>query len=191
MRAAAIKDAVEQLHQVGAELADVRERMRAAEGVLSRIEIKAPVRGTVVKLRYHTRGGVIEPGKPVLEIVPTPDDLVVEARVRSRDIDHVEIGQTAAIRLTALDQRVTPIAHGHVVYVSADAVPDDAKPGQTPDTYVTRVRLDHRALAPEDPNFKPKPGMPAEVYIQTGSRTFFEYLIKPVTDSMQRAFREH
>ncbi|HET9716532.1 MAG TPA: HlyD family type I secretion periplasmic adaptor subunit [Pseudolabrys sp.] len=191
VRAAAIKDAVEQLHQVGAELADVRERMRAAEGVLSRIEIKAPVRGTVVKLRYHTRGGVIEPGKPVLEIVPTPDDLVVEARVRSRDIDHVEIGQTAAIRLTALDQRVTPIAHGHVVYVSADAVPDDAKPGQTPDTYVTRVRLDHRALAPEDPNFKPKPGMPAEVYIQTGSRTFFEYLIKPVTDSMQRAFREH
>jgi HlyD family secretion protein len=190
VRATAIKDAVEQLHQVGADLADVRERMRAAEGVLSRIEIKAPVRGAVVKLRYHTAGGVIEPGKPVLEIVPLPDDLVVEVRVRSRDIDHVEVGQPAEVRLTALDQRTTPMAHGHVVYVSADAVPDDSKPGQAPDAYITRVRLDRSGLD-GDPNFKPKPGMPAEVYIQTGARTFFQYLMKPVTDSMQRAFREH
>jgi HlyD family secretion protein len=190
VRATAIKDAVEQLHQVGADLADVRERMRAAEGVLSRIEIKAPVRGAVVKLRYHTAGGVIEPGKPVLEIVPLREDLLVEARVRSRDIDHVEIGQRAEVRLTALDQRTTPMAHGHVVYVSADAVPDDAKPGQAPDSYITRVRLDQLGSG-SDPNFKAKPGMPAEVYIQTGERTFFQYLMKPVTDSMNRAFREH
>jgi HlyD family type I secretion membrane fusion protein len=191
VRATAIKDAVEQLHQVGADLADVRERMRAAEGVLSRIDIKAPVRGTVVKLRYHTAGGVIEPGKPVLEVVPLRDDLVVEARVRSRDIDHVELGQKAEVRLTALDQRTTPMAHGHVVYVSADAVPDDAKPGQAPDSYITRVRIDQVGTGSGDEKFKPKPGMPAEVYIQTGSRTFFEYLMKPVTDSMNRAFREH
>ena len=190
IRATAIKDAVEQLHQVGADLVDVRERMQAAQGVLSRIELKAPVRGAVVKLRYHTAGGVIEPGKPVLEILPLPDDLVVEVRVRSRDIDHVEVGQVAEVRLTALEQRTTPMAHGHVVYVSADAVPDDAKPGQAPDTYVTRIRLDRSGWVAET-NFKPKPGMPAEVYIQTGARTFFEYLMKPVTDSMNRAFREH
>jgi len=190
VRATAIKDAVEQLHQVAADLVDVRERMHAAEGVLGRIEIKAPVRGAVVKLRYHTAGGVIEPGKPVMEIVPLRDDLVVEARVRSRDIDHVEIGQRAEIRLTALDQRTTPMAHGHVIYVSADAVQDDAKPGQSPDSYITRVRIDQIGANPET-NFKPKPGMPAEVYIQTGARTFFQYLMKPVTDSMNRAFREH
>jgi HlyD family secretion protein len=190
IRATAIKDAVEQLHQVGADLADVRERMRAAEGVLGRIEIKAPVRGAVVKLRYHTAGGVIEPGKPVMEIVPSREDLLVEARVRSRDIDHVEIGQRAEVRLTALDQRITPMAHGHVVYVSADAVPDDAKPGQAPDSYITRIRLDQLG-SHSDPNFKAKPGMPAEVYIQTGERTFFQYLMKPVADSMNRAFREH
>ena len=190
IRATAIKDAVEQLHQVGADLADVRERMRAAEGVLGRIEIKAPVRGAVVKLRYHTAGGVIEPGKPVMEIVPSREDLLVEARVRSRDIDHVEIGQRAEVRLTALDQRITPMAHGHVVYVSADAVPDDAKPGQAPNSYITRIRLDQLG-SHSDPNFKAKPGMPAEVYIQTGERTFFQYLMKPVADSMNRAFREH
>ena len=190
VRATAIKDAVEQLHQVGADLVDVRERVRAAEGVLGRIEIKAPVRGAVVKLRYHTAGGVIEPGKPVMEIVPLRGDLVVEARVRSRDIDHVEVGQRAEIRLTALDQRTTPMAHGHVIYVSADAVPDDAKPGQSPDSYITRVHVDQIGANPEF-NFRPKPGMPAEVYIQTGARTFFQYLMKPVTDSMNRAFREH
>jgi HlyD family type I secretion membrane fusion protein len=190
VRATAIKDAVEQLHQVAADLVDVRERMRAAEGVLTRIDIKAPVRGTVVKLRYHTSGGVIEPGKPVMEIVPLREDLVVEARVRSRDIDHVEVGQRAEVRLTALDQRTTPMAHGHVIYVSADAVPDDAKPGQSPDSYITRVRIDQIGTSTES-NFKPKPGMPAEVYVQTGARTFFQYLMKPVTDSMNRAFREH
>jgi HlyD family secretion protein len=190
VRAAAIKEAVEQMHQVGAELADVRERIRTAQGVLSRIDIKAPVHGVVVKLRYHTPGGVIEPGKPILEIVPLPDDLVIEARVRSRDIDQVRVGQKADVRLTALNQRTTPVAHGRVVYVSADALPDDAKPGQAPDNYIARVRLDPDASA-LDPNFKPKPGMPAEVYIKTEARTFFEYLIKPVTDSMSRAFREH
>ena len=190
VRATAIKDAVEQLHQVGADLVDVRERLRAAEGVLGRIEIKAPVGGAVVKLRYHTAGGVIEPGKPVMEIVPLREDLVVEARVRSRDIDHVEVGQRAEVRLTALDQRTTPMAHGHVIYVSADAVPDDAKPGQSPDSYITRVRIDQIGTSTES-NFKPKPGMPAEVYVQTGARTFFQYLMKPVTDSMNRAFREH
>jgi HlyD family secretion protein len=125
-----------------------------------------------------------------MEIVPLRGDLVVEARVRSRDIDHVEVGQRAEIRLTALDQRTTPMAHGHVIYVSADAVPDDAKPGQSPDSYITRVHVDQIGANPES-NFRPKPGMPAEVYIQTGARTFFQYLMKPVTDSMNRAFREH
>jgi membrane fusion protein, type I secretion system len=110
--------------------------------------------------------------------------------VRSRDIDQVQVGQKADIRLTALNQRTTPVAHGRVIYVSADALPDDAKPGQTPDGYIARVRLD-QAASMLDPNFKPKPGMPAEVYIKTSARTFFEYLMKPVTDSMSRAFREH
>jgi HlyD family secretion protein len=189
VRAAAIKDAVEELHKAGADLADTRERIRAAQDILSRIEIKAPARGVVVKLRYHTAGGVIEPGKPILEIVPQPDDLIIEVRVRPQDIDHVELGQQAEVRLVALEQRTTPMAHGHVIYVSADALPDDAKPGQTADGYVARVALDHEKSF-NNRNFKPKPGMPAEVYIKTGGRTFFEYIMKPVMDSMSRAFRE-
>jgi len=190
LRAAGIKDAVEQLHTVEADLADVSERIRAAKSVLSRVEIKAPVRGIVVKLRYHTPGGVVEPGKAVLELVPLPENLLIEVRIRPQDIEHVKVGQEAAVKISALDQRTAPTFRGHLVYVSADALPDDQRPGQAADGYVARIRLDEKQ-PPGAPTFRAKPGMPAEVFIKTGERTFFEYLIKPVTDSMGRAFREY
>jgi len=120
----AVKEAVEQLHQVRGDLADLRERIRTQQGVLERISISAPVRGVVVKLRYHTPGGVIEPGKNVMEIVPVQDELIIEVRVRPQDIDHVKTGQEASVRLTALNRRVTPTLLGHVAYVSADALPE-------------------------------------------------------------------
>ena len=189
MRTAAIKDAVEQLHQTRAEIADLRERIRSQQGVLDRVNIMAPVRGIVVKLRYHTTGGVIEPGKNIMEILPLHDALIIEVRVRPQDIDHVKIGQDASIRLTALNRRTTPTLSGKVVYVSADALPDDLQTVQGREVYVVRVKLDDVQPAPMQ-NFKPKPGMPAEVYIKTAERTFLEYLMQPVKDSMARAFRE-
>jgi HlyD family type I secretion membrane fusion protein len=189
MRIAAIKDAVEQLHQARAEISDLRERIRSQQGVLDRVNITAPVRGIVVKLRYHTTGGVIEPGKNIMEILPLRDGLVIEVRVRPQDIDHVKIGQEASIRLTALNRRTTPTLSGKVVYVSADASPDDLQTVQGREVYVVRVELDEDQPAPMN-NFKPKPGLPAEVYIKTAERTFFEYLMQPIKDSMARAFRE-
>src|SRR5579875_3322454 len=189
IRAAAIKEAVEQLHQTRAELADVRERIRSQQGVLDRVNITAPVRGIVVKLRYHTTGGVIEPGKNIMEILPLPDSLVIEVKVRPQDIDHVKVGQDASIRLTALNRRTTPTLLGKVVYVSADALPDDFPTVQGKGVYIVRIALDAEQPPPME-NFKPTPGMPAEVYIKTAERTFFEYLMQPIKDSMARAFRE-
>ena len=185
----AVKEAVEQLHQVRGDLADLRERIRTQQGVLERINITAPVRGVVVKLRYHTPGGVIEPGKNVMEIVPVQDELIIEVRVRPQDIDHVKPGQEASVRLTALNRRVTPTLLGHVVYVSADALPDETQAFQARDVYVVRVRLNDNQ-PPVVRSFRPKPGMPAEVYIKTTERTFFEYLMQPLKDSMSHAFRE-
>jgi HlyD family type I secretion membrane fusion protein len=189
MRTAAIKEAVEQLHQTRAEIADFRERIRSQQGVLDRVNITAPVRGIVVKLRYHTTGGVIEPGKNIMEILPLRDSLIIEVRVRPQDIDHVKIGQEASIRLTALNRRTTPTLLGKVSYVSADALPDDLQTVQGREVYVVRIELDENQPPPMQ-DFKPKPGMPAEVYIKTAERTFFEYLMQPVKDSMARAFRE-
>ena len=190
-RKAAIKTAVEQLHDVRAELNDVRERIRTARGVLDRIQIVAPVKGVVVKLRYHTPGGVIEAGKNIMEILPVQAEVIIEVRVRPQDIDHVRNGQSAMVRLTALNQRLTPMVSSKVIYVSADAVPDEKKGAQqTPsDVYLARIALDPREAA-AIPGFRPTPGMPAEVYITTSERTFFEYLTRPIRDSMARAFRE-
>lgn len=191
IRKTAIKAAVEQMHEGRGELADVRERMFTAKGVLGRIHITAPVRGVVVKLRYHTQGGVVEAGKNIMEILPLKDELVIEARVRPQDIDSVKHGQKAMVRLTALSQRVTPMVSGDVIYLSADSLADEKKSQQVgpTDIYIIRVKLDPADVAGIE-GFSPTPGMPAEVYIKTSERTFFQYIAKPIHDSMSRAFRE-
>lgn len=187
----AIKTAVEQMHEVRGELVDVRERMLSAKGVLDRIRITAPVRGVVVKLRYHTQGGVIEAGKSIMEILPLKDELIIEARVRPQDIDSVKHGQHATVRLTAMNQRITPMISGDVIYLSADTLADERKSQQMgpTDIYIVRVKLNIEEAA-TIPGFSPTPGMPAEVYIKTSERTFFQYIVKPIHDSMLRAFRE-
>ena len=191
VRKTAIKTAVEQMHEVRGELVDVRERMLSAKGILDRTTIRAPVKGIVVKLRFHTRGGVVEPGKPIMELLPLNEPLIIEARVRPQDIDSVKHGQEAVVRLTALSQRVTPMVSGDVIYLSADTVADEKKSQQTgpTDIYVVRVRLHNQEVAAIR-GFNPTPGMPAEVFIKTTERTFFQYLMKPIEDSMSRAFRE-
>ncbi|HEY8332264.1 MAG TPA: HlyD family type I secretion periplasmic adaptor subunit [Tardiphaga sp.] len=191
VRKTAIKTAVEQMHEVRGELADVRERMLSAKGVLDRVRITAPVRGVVVKLRYHTQGGVVEAGKNIMELLPLKEELIIEARLRPQDIDSVKHGQKAMVRLTALSQRITPMVSGDVVYLSADTLADEKKSQQMgpTDIYIVRVKLNNdetRVI----PDFSPTPGMPAEVYIKTSERTFFQYIVKPIHDSMSRAFRE-
>lgn len=191
VRKTAIKTAVEQMHEVRGELADVRERMLSAKGVLDRVRITAPVSGVVVKLRYHTRGGVVEAGKNIMELLPLKDELIIEARLRPQDIDSVKRGQKAMVRLTALNQRISPMVSGDVIYLSADTLADEKKSQQVgpTDIYLVRVKLNNEeALAL--PDFSPTPGMPAEVYIKTTERTFFQYIVRPIYDSMSRAFRE-
>jgi HlyD family secretion protein len=191
VRKTAIKAAVEQMHDVRGDLVDVRERMLSAKGVLDRVRVTAPVKGVVVKLRYHTTGGVIEAGKNILEILPLQEELIIEARVRPQDIDSVKHGQHATVRLTALSQRVTPMVSGEVIYLSADTLADEKKSQQVgpTDIYIIRIKLNTEE-ASHIPGFSPTPGMPAEVYIKTTERTFFQYLMRPIHDSMSRAFRE-
>jgi HlyD family secretion protein len=126
-----------------------------------------------------------------MEILPVTDELIIEARVRPQDIDSVKHGQHAMVRLTALNQRVTPMVPGDVIYLSADTLADEKKSQQVgpTDIYLVRIKLD-MAEAMAIPGFSPTPGMPAEVYIKTAERTFFQYIVRPIHDSMLRAFRE-
>ena len=155
-------------------MADVRERMMSAKGILDRVRVTAPVSGVVVKLRYHTRGGVVEAGKNIMELLPLKDELIIEARLRPQDIDSVKHGQTAMVRLTALNQRITPMVTADVIYLSADTLADEKKSQQVgpTDIYIVRVKLNSEESR-NIPGFSPTPGMPAEVYIKTAERTFF------------------
>jgi HlyD family secretion protein len=152
----------------------------------------------VVKKNFHTAGGVVSPGAVILELLPIGEERVIEAHMNPRDISHVSVGQEALVRLSALNQRITPTVGASVIYVSADAlaeqmqVKNEARPDSDTrrEFYVVRVRLDQDDILKRMPEFIPTPGMPADVYIKTGERTFFEYIMKPVFNSFSRAFRE-
>ncbi len=167
-------------------LADVEERLRAASDVQRRRDVVAPVAGTITSLRFHTIGGVVRPGEPLLDVVPTEEGLVVEVRIQPTDINSVAVGLPAEIRLTAFRQRVVPAVHGTVIYVAAD-VESDPRSLQT--FYRAKIRIDPSQLAGLQ-DVALAPGMPADVMISSGERTLLRYLAQPLLDSFHRAFRE-
>jgi HlyD family type I secretion membrane fusion protein len=194
----ALRDVIKELRETEADLDDVEEQIRAAQDVVDRVDVRSPVRGIVVKKNFHTPGGVVAPGAVILELLPVGEERIIEAHVNPKDISYVSVGQEALVRLSALNQRITPMVGASVIYVSADALSEQGqvKTETRPDSaarrdfYVVRVRLDQDDTHRRIPEFIPTPGMPADVYIKTGERTFFEYIMKPVFDSFSRAFRE-
>jgi len=175
-----------ELRETQSSLLDNSERRRQAMDVLERVDIRAPYSGTVVGLRFHTTKGVIQPGAAILDIVPEDDELIIETHINTPDIDAVHAGLPAEIRLVAYNQRTTPSVQGSVVQVSADRITDE-KSGQA--FYLARIQVDPASLQGLQ-GIKLYPGMPAEVYIVTGERTLLQYVMKPLTDSFQRALRE-
>jgi HlyD family secretion protein len=166
--------------------AELTEKNVAAQDQLQRIDIRAPTAGTVNQLSVHTIGGVVRPGDVILEIVPDSDELQIEARLPTNEIDQVRRAQTAFLRFSAFNQRTTPQVEGAVSYVSADMSRD----AQTNTSYYTvRVTLpgdERRRLGA----VTLVAGMPVEVFLQTGSRTMLSYLLKPISDQFHRMFNE-
>ena len=179
-------EVVKELGETQGKEAELVERGVAARDLLDRIEIRASTAGVVHQLSAHTVGGVIRAGDAIMVIVPDSDELQIEARLQPHDVDQVRTGQTAFVRFSAFNQRVTPQLTGMVSYVSADTTRDQ----QTNASYfAVRIALsddERRRLA----GLQLVPGMPAEVFMQTGSRTMMSYLLKPITDQFQRAFVE-
>jgi len=179
-------EVVKELGEAQGKEAELSERSVAARDILERIEMRAPTSGVIHQLTAHTIGGVIRAGDAVMEVVPDSDDLQIEARLQPNDIDQVRKGQQAFVRFSAFNQRVTPQLIGQVSYVS----PDTTRDQQTSTSYFTvRIMLpeeERRRLA----GLQLSSGMPAEVFMQTGSRTMLSYLFKPILDQFQRAFVE-
>lgn len=176
----------EELRQVQAEINDSSERLGAAEHVLEQTELKSPVDGTVVDSRIHTAGGVVGPGEVLLEVVPINDRLIIEAKVRPEDLDRLRLGLPAGIKLAAFDQRTTPELNGELTYVSADIM-EDPKLGAS--YFLIRVEVPEKELARLGGR-RIQPGMPAEVYVRTGERSFLGYLLDPLLASFRKAWRE-
>ncbi|KUM27734.1 hemolysin D [Mesorhizobium loti] len=181
-----VEEALTKLDEVRTNLADIEEQIRAAEAVLQRTTIKAPAAGIVVSSTYNSKGSVIAPGEKIMEILPTASGLNVDAKLRPKDVDQVRVGQPARLRLSALNMRLTPEVSATVTQISADRLIDQT----THEPYFRAKLRIADALPPGVKAEQLYPGTPVEAFINTGDRTFFEYLARPMIDSFARAFAE-
>lgn len=179
-----LSDVNKDLREAEAKLNELTERKMAAEDQLKRVEIRAPAAGVVHELAIHTVGGVVQAGEPLMIIVPDPDDLVVEARIQPKDIDQVHENQPSRLRFTSFNQRTTPELQGKVVRRSANTSIDKLN-GQP--FYTVAVKPDPDQLVRLN-GAHLLPGMIAEAYITTDSRTAMSFLLKPLIDNWQRVF---
>lgn len=180
------RDAADRLGRVGAERASVLDELSAARVRLARTEVKAPVTGSVVGLTVNTAGDVLSPGGKVAEIVPEREMLRIVARVPPQDADAVRASRSATVMFDAAGARNAPRVRALVETVSADAI-EDERSGQSYFQVVVRVPPEEAARLPD---MVKQPGLPAEVLINTGSRTPLQYMLDPLTRSMSHALRE-
>jgi HlyD family type I secretion membrane fusion protein len=174
--------------ELAARIAEYTARQTVADDVLTRMLVRAPVAGVVQNLKVHSLGAVVRPGEPILDVVPTSDDLVVEARVSPSDVLFVQLGAEADVKFVSSGLRLLPSIHGTVETISADALVDERDPRQT--YYSLRVRVPPANLPPALVG-RIMPGMYVETMVKTGERTVAAYLLDPVADMAWRGFREH
>jgi len=178
-------EVVAELSEVQTAIKDSEERLTALRDVVSRTIIRAPDSGLVNGMQVHTIGGVIGPGSAIAEIVPESDELIIQASVNPIDIDRVSEGQEARIPFSTFGSRA-PTIFGTLLSLSADALPNEATGASY---YLARVQVNPDSLE-ELGDMALLPGMPAEVYINTGSRTLLQYLFKPLSNAVARSFNE-
>jgi protease secretion system membrane fusion protein len=180
------KEIESQLSDVQRESAGLESRIQALEADVANTDITAPVAGTVMAVTTHTVGGVVAAGAPLMELVPLNDPLRVEAQLPARMIDKVKPGLSVNVLFSALNQASTPLIEGKVVQVAPDAMADTR---QNQSYFKLVVEVAPQSM-PKLMQHEIRAGMPAEVFIKTGERTFMNYLLKPLLDRMNQALIE-
>ncbi|WP_323615056.1 HlyD family type I secretion periplasmic adaptor subunit [Pseudomonas putida] len=179
-------DVANELSDVQAQVFDLQEKEAALRDRLSRVVIRAPESGMVLDMKVHTIGGVVSAATPLLDIVPASSELVVEAKVATKDIDRLELGKTADIRFSAFNQATTPVIEGTLIRISADSLTEE----RTGDPYyLVRVKVTEDGMEKLG-NRKLQPGMPADVLINAGDRTMLQYLLKPARNMFAESLIE-
>ena len=182
---ARMTDIANELRSVQGRIAELGPKIDAAKDVLERTQVTAPAAGAIVGLSVFTEGGVIQPGARLLDVVPKDNPLFVDARLQLSDVNEVNSGRSADVRLTSIPRSERPTIRGEVMNVSADRLTDE-RSGQG--YYSVQVRLDPQDV--KKVRFDLQAGMPAEVVMATRARTLVDYLLSPLLDEMTRAFRE-
>jgi HlyD family secretion protein len=179
------KEALDDLQAVEGELSQLAEKRRALETKLQRLDIRAPVSGHIHELALHTVGGVIAAGETLAYIIPDNDYLVIDAMIPPKEIDRVRLGAPARIRFTSFDRATTPELTGHVVLISPDqqVVGENRSPA-----FKVRIGLDGQELKRLESTIGS--GMEAEVMLTGPARTALSFILKPMTDQLERTFRE-
>lgn len=175
-----------ELRATESEINDLNEQLITAVNDVKHIDVITPVSGTVHNMSITTLGGVITPANPIMDIIPDTRKLIIESQVEPASIDQIYVGQATTVRLSAFNQRTTPELNGKVIGMSANTLVD---PVTGFPFYTVKITI------PEDELSRLKglvlvPGMPAEAFMQTDQRSAMNYLLKPATDQLSRAFKE-
>jgi membrane fusion protein, adhesin transport system len=192
-----LTDANNELTRVSSELSQTKENASAREDAYLHTTIKSPMKGVVKNVQVTTVGGVIQAGQPILEIVPTEDEMMVEAYVKPSEVAFLKVGQKAVVKLSAYDFNKYGGLDGELEHLSPDTMKDDRqqrRPGANPADmeegyYRILVRIKDTNLVRNGKKMQPTPGMTATVEIRTGQKTVLEYLFRPLQNVTQ-ALRE-
>lgn len=174
-----LQEAGDERAKLSASLASIREQMAQKRDALARTTLVSPVRGIVKNLEITTRGGVVNPGETIMEIVPLDDQLLVEARISPKDVAFLKVGQPASVQLTAYDYTIYGSIKGRLIHISPDTLVDDQNRDSEP-FYLVKVKTLNSLPEIAGQENPIKPGMIANIHIETGQRTVLNYLIKPL-----------
>ena len=178
---------LDELKETEIEIINFFNQLASAKDVLQRSEIVAPVAGKIMDIKFHTTGAVVPPAGEIMTIVPQNDDLIIEAKVKPQDIDEVRAGLKTKVMLTAYKGKKVPKLNGEVLNVSPDIVVNE----QSQESYfLARIKVDEDEIKKLKNKIELYPGMPAQTFIITGSRSLLNYLFTPIKDASYKAFRE-
>jgi membrane fusion protein, protease secretion system len=186
-RSALLKDVDNQLQELQKNRDALLSRLDSAKFDRDLAEVKAPVNGSVVGLKVFTEGGVISSGQVLMEVVPKDESLIVQAKIPANIIDKVRVGMPTDMRFVAFNQSTTPVIPGTVKVVGADKEPS-TNPNEG-EYYLGQVETTKEGLELLS-GLKVQPGMPVDVVIKAGQRSFMSYLLKPLSDKTARAFKD-
>ena len=185
-----LQDTQTDLSRAEEELAGVQQMLAQRADLLSRTELRAPMRGVVKNIRMNTIGGTLKPTEELMQIVPIENELLVEARIRPTDIAFIHTGQTASVKIDAYDYTLYGWLEGKVSYLSPDTLTEDLRQGEQA-YYRMQVRADDKRFAKQVREaIQLQPGMTVTVEVKTGKNTVLRYLAKPIVKTMREAMVE-